>query len=89
MGMGEDDAARGQVTHLPNVPYIAPRKELPSAADPVAYSLGFVLATGLLHVSGICLGLLNALHRGIVVTRSMGALIAVLGVWVLYRAIGT
>jgi urease accessory protein len=64
-------------------------KELPSAADPVAYSAGFVLATGLLHVSGICLGLLNDLHYGIVVTRSMGGIIAVLGVWFLYRAIGT
>jgi urease accessory protein len=64
-------------------------KELPSAADPVAYSVGFVLATGLLHVSGICLGLLNDLHRGIVVTRSMGGIIAVLGVWFLYRAIST
>jgi urease accessory protein len=64
-------------------------KELPSAADPVAYSVGFVLATGLLHVSGICLGLLNDLHRGIVVTRSIGGIIAVLGVWFLYRAIGT
>ena len=64
-------------------------KELPSAADPVAFSVGFVLATGLLHVSGICLGLLNDLHRGVVMTRSMGAVIAVLGVWFLYRAIGT
>lgn len=26
-----DDAARGQVSHLPNVPYVAPRKDLPSA----------------------------------------------------------
>src|ERR1700686_966841 len=26
-GISIDDAARGQVTHLPNVPYIAPRKE--------------------------------------------------------------
>jgi urease accessory protein len=64
-------------------------KELPSAADPVAYSVGFVLATGLLHVSGICLGLLNDLRGGIVATRSMGGIIAVLGVWFLYRAIGT
>jgi urease accessory protein len=63
-------------------------KELPSAADPIAYSVGFVLATGLLHVSGICLGLLNELPRGIAVTRSMGAIIAVFGVWFLYRAIG-
>lgn len=25
-----DDAAQGQVTHMPNVPYVAPRKDLPS-----------------------------------------------------------
>jgi urease accessory protein len=63
-------------------------KELPSAADPVAYSVGFVLATGLLHVSGICLGLLNELPGGTVATRSMGGIIAVLGIWFLYRAFG-
>jgi outer membrane protein TolC len=33
-GISIDDASRGQVTHLPNVPYIAPRKELPSVAQP-------------------------------------------------------
>jgi outer membrane protein len=26
-----DDAAKGQVTHLPNIPYVAPRKDLPPA----------------------------------------------------------
>jgi outer membrane protein len=31
-GISIDDAARGQVTHMPNVPYVAPRKELPTAA---------------------------------------------------------
>ncbi|MGD0987782.1 MAG: TolC family protein [Candidatus Sulfotelmatobacter sp.] len=34
-GVSVDDAARGQVTHLPNVPYIAPRKDMPSVAQPV------------------------------------------------------
>ena len=29
-GVSIDDAARGQVTRMPNVPYIAPRKDLPS-----------------------------------------------------------
>lgn len=29
-GISIDDAARGQVTHAPNVPYVAPRKELPT-----------------------------------------------------------
>src|ERR1700716_3829620 len=34
-GISIDDAARGQVTRMPNVPYIAPRKEdLPSTAPP-------------------------------------------------------
>src|SRR5215472_9604169 len=30
-GISIDDAAQGQVTHMPNVPYVAPRKELPTA----------------------------------------------------------
>jgi urease accessory protein len=64
-------------------------KELPSAADPVSYSAGFVLATGLLHVSGICLGFLNDRPNGVVMTRSVGGIIAAIGVWFLYRAIGT
>ncbi len=63
-------------------------KELPSAADPVSYSAGFVLATGLLHVAGIGLGLLNDLPNGVVATRSMGAVIAAVGIGLLYRAIG-
>ncbi|MFZ0959065.1 MAG: TolC family protein [Candidatus Sulfotelmatobacter sp.] len=29
-GISIDDAAKGQVTRLPNVPYVAPRKDLPS-----------------------------------------------------------
>lgn len=29
-GISIDDAARGQVTRLPNVPYVAPRKDVPS-----------------------------------------------------------
>jgi outer membrane protein len=33
-GISVDDAARGQVTRLPNVPYITPRKDLPSVAQP-------------------------------------------------------
>jgi outer membrane protein len=34
-GISVDDAARGQVTRMPNVPYIAPRTDLPSVAQPV------------------------------------------------------
>jgi outer membrane protein len=39
-GVSIDDAARGQVTHMPNVPFIAPRKELPSVAQPAPQSAG-------------------------------------------------
>lgn len=62
-------------------------QELPSALDPVAYSLGFVLATGLLHVAGIGLGLINRVHGGMVVTRGIGAAIAAAGVWFLVKAL--
>jgi outer membrane protein len=33
-GISVDDAARGQVNRLPNVPYVSPRKDLPSATQP-------------------------------------------------------
>jgi outer membrane protein len=33
-GISVDEAARGQVTRLPNVPYITPRKDLPSVSQP-------------------------------------------------------
>src|ERR1700688_1332146 len=34
-GISIDDAARGQVTHLPSVPYIAPRKDTPTVSQPI------------------------------------------------------
>lgn len=68
---------------------VAHGRELPSAADPVSYSAGFVMATGLLHISGIALGALNARPIGILTTRSFGGLIAIGGTWFLFRAIGT
>lgn len=63
-------------------------KELPSAADPLGYSVGFVLCTGLLHIAGIGVGLLNDRPDGIVVTRGLGALIALAGGWFLAKALG-
>jgi urease accessory protein len=62
-------------------------RELPSAADPVAYSAGFVIATGLLHVAGIGVGALSAWRWGMVATRTAGGLIAAAGAWLLYTAI--
>lgn len=60
--------------------------ELPQAANPLAYSLGFVVATGLLHLTGIALGLLARWPAGRIAVRSMGAGIALLGVLFLARA---
>jgi urease accessory protein len=54
--------------------------ELPGAANPLAYSLGFVLATGLLHLSGIAFGLLVRWPAGEVAVRTGGAVIALAGV---------
>lgn len=62
-------------------------RELPSAADPVGYSVGFMLATGMLHVVGIGLGLINQRPGGAMLTRSMGGLIAATGLYFLYRAV--
>lgn len=62
-------------------------KELPSAADPVGYSLGFVLATGSLHVLGIGIGFLNRRPGGVRVTRGLGFLIAGAGFGFLYKAV--
>jgi urease accessory protein len=57
--------------------------ELPSAADPAAYAAGFVLATGLIHVCGIGVGLAlgKPLHGWL--ARGIGGLIAAGGVFYL------
>jgi urease accessory protein len=54
-------------------------RELPSAADPLGYSIGFVLATGLLHVAGIALGSLKARRGGTPAIRLAGGAIAAIG----------
>jgi len=60
--------------------------ELPDAADPVAYSLGFVTATGLLHLAGIALGLVTRWPAGVTAVRAVGAGIAVGGLGFLFHA---
>lgn len=61
--------------------------ELPSMANPVSFSLGFVLATGMLHVLGIFIGLLRDRPGGETLLRGMGAVIAAAGGWFLYAAL--
>jgi urease accessory protein len=57
--------------------------ELPEAADPVGYAVGFVLATGFIHLTGIALGLLGRWPAGAQAVRAGGAVVAALGVWFL------
>jgi urease accessory protein len=59
--------------------------ELPEFATPLAYSIGFVVATGLLHLAGIALGLLVRWPYGTVAIRTGGAVIALAGVVFLVR----
>jgi urease accessory protein len=61
--------------------------ELPEGANGVLYSIGFVIATGLLHALGIAIGLVHGWTAGRVALRFAGALIAVSGVFFLWKAI--
>lgn len=62
-------------------------RELPSAADPIGYSSGFVLATGVLHVAGIALGMVADRRAGALAIRVGGAGIAAAGLVFLVRAV--
>jgi urease accessory protein len=61
--------------------------ELPEAANPLAYGVGFVIATGLLHLSGIVLGLLARWPAGLQAVRVGGAAIACVGLYFLAGAL--
>jgi urease accessory protein len=59
--------------------------ELPAGANAVAYCTGFVIATGLLHLSGIALGLTVRWPAGYIGVRGVGAAIACAGVAFLWQ----
>jgi len=61
--------------------------ELPPGADAVAYSVGFVVATGLLHLCGIAFGLLARWPSGRIAVRAAGGAIALAGAVFLSRLI--
>ena len=61
--------------------------ELPPGQSALLYSLGFVVATGTLHAVGIGIGEVRRLDFGRAVLRAAGALVAVGGVFFLWRAL--
>ena len=57
--------------------------ELPETANPLAYAVGFVLATGFIHLTGVALGLLGRWPAGVQAVRAGGAAVAAAGIWFL------
>jgi urease accessory protein len=60
--------------------------ELPPGQNGLAYSIGFVIATGSLHGVGILMGLMQARSAGKIVLRLSGAGVAMAGLGFLWRA---
>jgi len=60
--------------------------ELPPGANGLLYSIGFVVSTGLLHGSGVAMGLVHRWPAGRSALRVAGACVAVAGVVFLWRA---
>lgn len=58
--------------------------ELPKAASPLVYSVGFVSATGLLHLVGISFGELSRWPWGNTAVRAGGGVIALVGTGFLF-----
>ncbi|MFK4500017.1 urease accessory protein [Bradyrhizobium japonicum] len=62
--------------------------ELPRAANALAYGVGFVTATGLLHLLGIAIGALTRWPAGERVIQGLGAGIAGIGCYFLAQGVG-
>ena len=62
-------------------------QELPEAANPLAFGIGFVTATGALHAVGIALGLLTRWRSGAYAVRALGGVVTVFGVMFLRSAL--
>ena len=58
--------------------------EIPTAANPFAYGIGFVVATGLLHLTGIALGFLIRWPAGVYAVRAGGGVISLVGIAFLF-----
>jgi urease accessory protein len=62
-------------------------RELPIGADAIAFSMGFVIATGMLHLAGIAFGALSHWPAGRIAVRVAGGVIAAIGVGFLTGAV--
>jgi urease accessory protein len=62
--------------------------ELPIGADAFAFSMGFVMATGMLHLAGIAFGGLSHWPAGRIAVRAAGGIICLLGFAYLFANLG-
>jgi len=61
--------------------------ELPAGENGLLYSVGFVIATGCLHATGISIGLIHRWRSGRIALRVAGAGVAAAGLVFLWRAL--
>ena len=61
--------------------------ELPPGQSGLTYSIGFVIATGVLHATGITIGLVHRWRAGRIAIRVAGGLVAASGLVFLWRAV--
>ncbi len=61
--------------------------ELPPGQDALLYSIGFVLATGMLHATGIAIGLVHRWRWGQWALRGAGAFVMCGGMFFLWEAV--
>jgi urease accessory protein len=61
---------------------------MPMSGSPIAFGAGFVVATGMLHLCGILVGLLVRWPNGAVIVRASGAVIALVAGYSLFALLG-
>jgi urease accessory protein len=61
--------------------------EMPAGQSGLAYSIGFVVATGCLHATGIAVGLVHKWPAGRTALRAAGVAVAIAGLGFLWRAV--
>ena len=61
--------------------------ELPEDQNSLAYSVGFVISTGLLHATGIAIGAIHYWKSGGIVVRALGGVILAGGLYFFWGAV--
>lgn len=61
--------------------------ELPANQSGLVYSAGFVIATGLLHATGIAIGAVDRWKNGALAVRMLGGVIVIGGLYFLWHAV--